>query len=743
VSHKPDLWYQLRYGIAFRIIAPFLLLTLLIAAAGAFVITTLMTRTANERYATQLLDAGRVAAQRLINLENSRLESLRLIAATQGVADNLAEGETAVLNTLIRPIILNNRLDVVEIINLEGDEVYGWQRPPGGAADSVQPRSGANFAHIEEVQRVLSGYSDEFGDKRVIITETPDGIVLFTIGPVFLQGEQVGAVLIGSYLDGVVQDLSQNAVARVTLYSQNGDVLATTLGATSPDSPLSLAADPARHALVLASIQESPERYQLVASLADSETPLEAAEVMGQQYQLAYGDWRLRGQSFGLFSVAFPTNYVDSPLVAGRNVLLALLLLAFFAVILVGLLVTSRITKPLSQLVGVATAVGEGQLDQRSGIERRDEIGQLAASFDLMTVRLENRNRALLKQARELETILNSITDGVLLLDSADRIVTTNVAAQKLLADLSHDFLADGTLQEMPLLVRGRHENNGRSVEGTAVVPHFRQHQIGNRMLTSLATDVTDPEGDLYGTVIVMRDVTQQVEAEHLKDAFITSISHELRTPLTAIKAYADLLQKTSAGQLNERQVQFMQNIQKSSQQLEMHINQLLHISEIQAGTVRLARQRIALNDLAAAAAENWQKRFESKRLDLTLTLPYTPAWVLVDPGHMGWAIEALLSNAHNYTAPGGKVTVRLWTEADYVHLAVEDNGIGIAAADQPRLFERFFRAQNSINYEMRGVGLGLFIARSVIELHNGRLEVTSELGQGSAFTITLPIETA
>ena len=736
MSHNESFWFKVRHSIALRIIAPFLLITLFVAASGTFVVTTLMTRTAEERYANQLLDAGRVAAERLINLEESRLESLRLLAATREVAENVAEGETAVLSEFVRPIIINFQLDAVKILDLNGDELFGWERPADLLTEEETiPPVGRNFAHLEDVQLVLSGFSDEFGNRRIIVQETENGnMAMFTIGPIFWEGEPVGAVMVGSYLDAIVADLSQNAVARVTLYDPAGEVLATNLVAAN--SPLSVAEERLRQAETLASIRESAEQYRLVTSRAEEEVLFNSATVMGQEYKLAYGDWRLRGQSFGLYSVAFPFNYIESPLVTGRNTFVLLFSLAFLGILVIGLGVTRSITKPLSQLVEVATAVGEGQLDRRSEIERRDEIGQLAASFDLMTARLENRNRALLQQTSELEAILNSITDGVILLNNRHQIVTANKAAQLLFADLSHDFLTNGSLRELPA------GHNGRTTVALTELQTTR-HQIGNRVLTSLSTEVTNPDGIAYGTVIVLRDVTQEVEGEQLKGAFITSISHELRTPLTVIKVYADLLLKAGNDQLTERQQQFAQNIQKSSQQLEQHINQLLHISEIQARTVRLVRQRIALPDLVLEAVEKWRKRFESKGVDLSLSLPDEPAWVWADAAHLGWAIENLLSNAHNYTQSGGRVAVNLARQGTEVVLTVQDRGIGIASADQKRLFERFFRAENSVNYETRGVGLGLYIVRSVVELHNGHIMVSSELGQGSAFTVTLPLETA
>jgi signal transduction histidine kinase/HAMP domain-containing protein len=737
VTTSDTFWRRVRYGIGVRIIAPFLLLTLVVAALGTFVYTTQATRSLSDRYTAQLIDAGRVVSEGMIGYENDRLETLRLVAGTQGVGANLVQNNPAALNDLTLPIILNNQADAVELVNMNGQEVYGWQRIPGAPATAVTPTTGNDLSHIGELQLVLDGYDDLFGDKRVVLTDTPRGRMIFTIGPVFADGEQVGAAMVGSYLDAMLLRLSQSAVARLTLYDQSGQVVETTLSGQDAISLPSLAADPAEYATIRQALQQNPERYAVVATKAESEVPLQEVEVLGQSYRLAFGDWRLRGQSLGLFSVAVPTDFVSSPLLAGRNQLVMIFTVAFFAVFLIGLWVTKRITDPVYQLVATATAVGEGDLQQRSGINRPDEIGQLAGTLDLMTARLESRTQALLRQTSELQTILNNITDGVLLLDADEKIVTSNLAARQLLADLSYDFFATGPLREIAPL-NGAAEPPPPVVE-TAVVPQLKRFQIGDRVLTTLATEVLNPDGQQFGTVIVLRDITREVEADNLKDAFITTISHELRTPLTIIKVYADLLLKTGGGQFDDRQLLFVRNIQKGSLQLEQHINQLIHISEIQAGTIKLDRQKVPLTNLAQQAVENWRTRLESKGITLTLQLDAPDACVLIDPTHMGWAIESLLSNAHNYTEGGGRVSLRVAQNQTDVYLSVTDTGIGIATADQPYLFNRFFRAQNSINYEMRGVGLGLFVARSVVELHQGHITVKSELGQGSTFTISLP----
>jgi signal transduction histidine kinase len=250
---------------------------------------------------------------------------------------------------------------------------------------------------------------------------------------------------------------------------------------------------------------------------------------------------------------------------------------------------------------------------------------------------------------------------------------------------------------------------------------------------------VQTPEGTQLGTVVILRDVTREAETENLKDAFITSISHELRTPLTVIKVYTDLMLKTANGHLDDRQLKFMNNIDKGSDQLERHINQLINISEIQAGTINLEKEHVDFLELVQKVADRWRERFESKGLKLKLHLPQKRLWVFVDPNHLSWAVENVLSNAYNYTQEG-QVDVRVFEQDGEVGVDVTDTGIGIAAADLPHLFDRFFRAENVENFDVRGVGLGLFLTRSIVEMHEGRVSVRSELGVGTTLSVALPL---
>jgi PAS domain S-box-containing protein len=736
---------RLRYGIGTKIILPFLLLTLIIAGAGTYLLTTFITASLNDRLTNRLVDAGRVVSERLVNFEQDRLETLRVISATEGVPESLAEGDKDAIEALVLPFVISANADAIEFLDMDGMEVFGWQRVPGAPLDQAIKKSGSDFSTIEGVQFVLDGLSDNSGDKTVFLSESAEGdYILFTVGPVFQNGdEQVGAAMVGTILHPMAIELTENAVARVTFYDKNGVVIDTTLSSGDEIPAVNIPQDTEELILIRDQLQLDPERYEIVRTKATEEVPIADLEILGQEYSLAYGDWRLRDQSFGLFSVALPTDFLSSVQDTGRNSFLILFMAASITVLVVGFLLTRGITNPLNKLVDTATAVGEGDLNQRTGIESQDEIGQLATSFDLMTGRLATRTNELLKQTTELETILNSITDGVILLDDQGNIISANSAAQHLLSDLSYDFLTTGPFRELTSITQdGNSEPATETSSKAESMPQsiMKRYQIGDRTLTTLASDVETEDGQRLGTVIVMRDITAEIEADNLKDAFITSISHELRTPLTVIKVYGDLMQKTSNGQLDDRQIQFLRNINRSTKQLENHINQLINISEIQAGTVQVDLTELDFVALVRNAADNWQDRFSDKDIEFTVNLPNTELLISADQTQLEWAVESLLSNAHNYTSAGGQVAVTVQSVSNFVQLTVSDTGIGIAATDQSQLFNRFFRAQNSVNYETRGVGLGLFIAKSVVESHQGEISVESELGQGSTFTVMLPL---
>jgi signal transduction histidine kinase len=329
----------------------------------------------------------------------------------------------------------------------------------------------------------------------------------------------------------------------------------------------------------------------------------------------------------------------------------------------------------------------------------------------------------------------------VIVLDTEGKIITSNPAAQQVLTDMATNFRA-GPLRELPPTVAGDLDEVSElgQLPAPATLQKAQRYRVGSRVLSALASPVMAPGGDELGKVVVLRDITREVEAEQLKDEFITNISHELRTPLTAIKGYTDLLIMNADGSLDERRLEFVQTIDDNTNQLLRHINTLIDISQIQSGNLGLEKDRLRFSELVGEVVENWRTPLETKGLALRARLSGGRLWVQGDRDRLAWAIDNLLSNAYNYTLPGGRVEIRVFEEDNHARMDVADTGVGVATADQPYLFMRFFRAHNELAFGVRGVGLGLFIARSIVELHDGRIWVDSELGVGSTFSITLPL---
>lgn len=287
---------------------------------------------------------------------------------------------------------MNRDFDAVSILDTAGIELFGWHRLPDQEEGEV--RAGADFSEIEDVRLVLAGYDDGLGVKRTFVAQTVAGPMIFTLGPIYHNADIVGAALVGRKADKLVSQLTEDAIARVTLYDRGGEVVATMFTGDGSETKVTLQESSDLYQTILARLGSSVEPYRVIATQADSQVPIRQVEIREQTYQLAFGEWRMRRQSFGLFSVALPSNFIVTASATSRNLLSLVFSLVTIAVLSIGYLIAHRIVEPLNRLIHVSTAVAQGDLDQRTGIDRDDEIGDLAASFDIMTARLAAKKSA-------------------------------------------------------------------------------------------------------------------------------------------------------------------------------------------------------------------------------------------------------------------------------------------------------------------------------------------------------------
>jgi signal transduction histidine kinase len=229
-------------------------------------------------------------------------------------------------------------------------------------------------------------------------------------------------------------------------------------------------------------------------------------------------------------------------------------------------------------------------------------------------------------------------------------------------------------------------------------------------------------------------------EADRLKDEFVALISHDLRTPLTSITGYVELALEDD--ELSDELRSFLEIVGRNADRLLVLVNDLLFVARLQAGEMTLEHEHVDLVSVVREGLAAVEPRAAAKGIALTCVADAVPP-VYADRGRVLQILENLVSNAVKFTPKGGKVHVSLRQGGECVRLEVADTGIGIGADDQPRLFQRFARAENAVEQQIPGTGLGLYISRVIAEAHDGSLAVRSELGRGSTFTLELPFERA
>ena len=326
----------------------------------------------------------------------------------------------------------------------------------------------------------------------------------------------------------------------------------------------------------------------------------------------------------------------------------------------------------------------------------------------------------------KLDTTINNIQDGVVLLDRENRIILINPAARKVFG------LGLIDLTGMPVLEAITHHDFITLLNSISDNP-LKFHEIifeDGRVFNSQYTPIED-----VGVVITLEDITHLKMLDRLKSDFIHTISHDLRSPLTAIMGYVELLDRV--GPLNDQQKQFIKHVQASVQNITTLVNDLLDLGRIEAG-FDTRKDETSLDNIVRFTADNLGRQIIDKKLDFQLNIDEDLPTLRGNPIRLRQMVDNLMVNAIKYTPEGGRVIINLRREDSQIIFEVADTGVGIPSTDQPHIFEKFYRASNAPR-GTPGTGLGLAIVRSIVENHQGRIWVESVVGKGTKFVVVLP----
>ncbi len=359
-----------------------------------------------------------------------------------------------------------------------------------------------------------------------------------------------------------------------------------------------------------------------------------------------------------------------------------------------------------------------------NSIKRSDRIGDWTRrEVKRTTASLQQR----LDELQKLDTIVEHIEDGVIILDEQSNLLLINPAARRAFGLWQDDVVKGKPVSEVlphpDLKILLSDINNP--------LPQNEITFEDGRVLSAQCTPIPR-----IGVAITMQDITYLKQIDRLKNEFVHTVSHDLRSPLTAILGYVDLLDRV--GPVNDQQREFIHRVQNSVQSITSLVNDLLELGRIEAG-FDTQKEVVPLEGIIHDTLETLGGLISDKKMNLHLNLPMDIPQMRGNPIRLRQMLDNLIGNAIKYTPEGGEITIDVEAQNDQVILRISDTGPGIPPADQPHIFEKFYRASN-VPKGVGGSGLGLSIVKSIVENHQGRIWVDSLLGQGSAFTVVLPL---
>jgi NtrC-family two-component system sensor histidine kinase KinB len=409
---------------------------------------------------------------------------------------------------------------------------------------------------------------------------------------------------------------------------------------------------------------------------------------------------------------------------------------------LIALLLSRSILEPIRAVTYAARAMARGDLEQVVPVPSRDELGELADAFNAMARRIREFQQAgtarLLRAQKTAQATIDSFPDPIVVVDLHSSVERANPSARRLLGvtpvegDSVRWTPPNGIGTQLTEVLNGHEDYRPTGFENAITLREDGQERY---FLPKLLAIRDEHEG-LLGAAVVLADVTRFRLLDQLKSDMVATVSHELKTPLTSIQMAVYLLLEEVVGPLVPKQVELLMAARQDSERLLAMVNDLLDLTRIEQGRVRLDLQSFEPSELIAGVVQRFNERTQDAGITVeTEIAPGLPP-VRVDPSRIAHVFDNLVGNAIEHTDRGGVIRLKAVGDKGTIHFSVEDNGEGIAAEHLPHVFDRFYRVPGT--RFTQGAGLGLAIAREIAVAHGGQLDVESMPGRGTTFTLTL-----
>jgi len=528
--------------------------------------------------------------------------------------------------------------------------------------------------------------------------------------PGFLSQDKKGV------LDALAKRLGEQTDTRVTLIALDGTVLGD-----SEEDPAIME----NHAI-------RPEIRDALGTGSGESTRY--STTLGQKMMYVAVPISHQGEVLGIARVSLPLTAVESLVHRVTVSIIAATAIAALLGILAAWVIARITTRPIRKLTIASRKIASGELEQKITIEARDEVGELAHAFNEMSSKLKEMVETISGDRARLATILDNMADGVIMTDIEGNISMANNAAGKLFGIKNTD-MANRHLIEV---VRDHEIDEVLKLCLKTAETQSAQYESGTskRYLRVIAIPIAHDE--LSDSLLLFQDLTELRNLQTTRRELIGNISHEFRTPLAGIKAMVETLRD---GAVDDKKVarDFLTRMDDEVERLTQIVAELTEFSRIETGKAELSLEPVNLNLLIEEVIIQLSHQVERQQLSVDKKLAADLRSVQADKERVRQVVVNLIHNAIKFTSPGGKITVATQTHGGSVTVDISDTGIGIAKNDLPHIFERFYKVDRARSGG--GTGMGLAIAKHVVEAHGGKIRVQSEEGKGSTFSFSLSLK--
>ncbi len=536
----------------------------------------------------------------------------------------------------------------------------------------------------------------------------------------FTDTDSPGAV---SYYTEQAEHIAKLTNSRITFITKNGKVIGD-----SEKNPLEMDNHSTREEEVLAAKEGIGRAIRYSDTLNREMLYVAGAVVSDQGFD-------------GYIRLSMALDAVTEGLNRAWMIMAGGLVLLFIAATFVSYKVASSMTSPLEQITRVARRITDLDYDARVPMNRRDEIGQLATAINAMADSLQAQLKTIRDNEDLLQSVLDNMTGGIVMINAEGEIALLNRAAERLL-DVKNSEMAGHSFKEL----KHHYELSRLIEEGVSrneAVHEERSIYNPTERIVRLDSVPMIQDGSNRGMLFLLQEVTEIRRLEKMRSEFVANVSHELKTPVAAVKGFAETL--LGGGVKDEKTARsFLQIIYDENERLNRLIGDILELSKIESKRAQLECSPVHLIEFFDSLLETLSKVAEKKNISLNATVP-EELFMEGDEDKLRQIFINLISNAINYTQDGGSVNVNVVNGqksdgTETVVFTVRDTGMGIPRKDLPRIFERFYRVDKARSRSSGGTGLGLSIVKHLVELHHGSISVESDLGIGSSFILELPL---